>query len=446
MRFKVFLSCCLILSLLCSFAAAESVPEIEVVDESVYKTLSLGSRDDDDELHVYYLQVHLRLYEYLDASPSGTFDKATEDALKEFQANNGLAVTGVADYYTQSLLYSYSDAIVAKPRPKQTFNADSEENRDVIAAQKLLIEWGFLKGSADGVFGKATEQAVKDYKTYLHNNGLDEMYMDSKELALIEPEEPEVILTAGEMPVVHDVRIAEIEDTFSPTATVTDSLFTYMLSGEFNVFRREVRSGDSGEEVLRVQRRLASLGYLYSGTDGSFGGNTERALRYFQYRNGIPQSGIADEATQTILYSADVNKSDDYVFPYKLIVDVSDQRVYVYEWTGTDYSDLIKTMKCSTGTRSNPTLIGTFQAYGPLSDEWYYFKKFDCYAKWAFGIVGGYLFHSVIYSSPSNSSLRRGTVSQLGHRASHGCVRLSVDDASWIYHNCPYGITVIVRE
>ena len=63
-----------------------------------------------------------------------------------------------------------------------------------------------------------------------------------------------------------------------------------------------------------------------------------------------------------------------------------------------------------------------------------------------FGIVGGYLFHSVIYSSPNNSSLQTGTVSALGRRASHGCVRLTVDDASWIYHNCPYGITVVVQE
>ena len=48
------------------------------------------------------------------------------------------------------------------------------------------------------------------------------------------------------------------------------------------------------------------------------------------------------------------------------------------------------------------------------------------------------LFHSVLYTAakkgPTSSS-----VNALGSKASHGCVRLRVDDAKWIAQNCPAG-------
>jgi len=37
-----------------------------------------------------------------------------------------------------------------------------------------------------------------------------------------------------------------------------------------------------------------------------------------------------------------------------------------------------------------------------------------------------------------------GSVNKLGSPASHGCIRLKVEDARWIYNNCPAGTTVTV--
>ena len=438
------------LALLAAAALLAAFPACSLADDGsddgVYKLLRKGDRDEEDELHVYYLQVQLTIYNYLSQAPSGVFDEATRDALIEFQRANSLTINGIADRETQALLYGDPSSVTAKPAAKQVFSDAGDS--DTVVAQTLLSRWGFLASRADGKFGKATQQAVRDFKTYLHRNKIGDLYTDNvKESSDDEDDEYLDVLMAGDMPLVHDVKIADIEnDGFKPSGDISDELFTYMCSGEFDVFRTNVSRHDNNLDVLRVQRRLKSLGYLYSGQDGDYGANTERALMYFQYRNNLPESGIADEPTQEMLFSADAVSSDQYIFPYKLIVDVSDQRVYAYQWNGRSYDELVRTMKCSTGTRANPTLIGTFQAYGPLSGEWYYFKKFDCYAKWAFGIVGGYLFHSVIYSSPNNSSLQSGTLSALGRRASHGCVRLTVDDASWIYHNCPYGITVVVQE
>ena len=50
----------------------------------------------------------------------------------------------------------------------------------------------------------------------------------------------------------------------------------------------------------------------------------------------------------------------------------------------------------------------------------------------------------MLYTDSNESSLIAGSLYKLGTKASHGCVRLSVDDAKWIYTNCPAGTTVKV--
>ena len=98
----------------------------------------------------------------------------------------------------------------------------------------------------------------------------------------------------------------------------------------------------------------------------------------------------------------------------------------------------------SSRTQSPPTRLSTFKGSGP-TNRWHYFVKFDCYAQYSWRIDGGILFHSVLYNEidgkPTSSS-----VNNLGSRASHGCIRLSVENAKWIYNNCKRGTTVIVRE
>ena len=102
-------------------------------------------------------------------------------------------------------------------------------------------------------------------------------------------------------------------------------------------------------------------------------------------------------------------------------------------------------MICSTGLNATPTPKGTYQAAGPTgTGEWYWFSQYKCYAKWATRIVGGILFHSVTYSS--GKSLNSTSVRKLGRKASHGCVRLKVEDAEWVYGICDLGTTVTIQQ
>ena len=115
---------------------------------------------------------------------------------------------------------------------------------------------------------------------------------------------------------------------------------------------------------MKLQNRLIALGYLNASADGQFGANSERALKYFQRKHGLEETGVADKKTQKMLFSTEAMSAEEYVFPYRIGVDLSEQKVYVMAWTGEDYSELVGTMLCSTGLDSSPTPTGIYQAQG----------------------------------------------------------------------------------
>ena len=127
---------------------------------------------------------------------------------------------------------------------------------------------------------------------------------------------------------------------------------------------------------------------------------------------------------------------------YYITVDLTNQIVTVYNNGNTTEAGIVRQMICSTGKSGTPTPTGTYtlpsKTYSTERTEWYYFPVYKCYAKWATRIVGGILFHSVIYSA-SKRGPTSASVKALGSKASHGCVRLRVEDAKWIAQNCPAG-------
>lgn len=400
-----------------------------------YPTLQLGDQDASDGVaYIVFLQNRLIELGYLRDTADGTFGENTQTAVQAFQKNNGLPETGIADAATQTKLFSDTSALVTAAPDSTMFGSETTR------VQTMLAQWGFLAGSIDGKYGDNTASAIQEFKQYMM--ALDPNYGATPTPVPTATPEPSIGVF-GEMPVVIDIPLPT-QSTAVADGTIDDALLAYVDGDRaFQVYRQTVKNGDSGVEVKRVQTRLKQLNYLYS-ADGEFGALTQYALMYFQNKHGLTQSGVADEATQEMLFSAKALESEEYVFPYKIVIDISDQRVYVGKWTGAAYTDLVKTMKCSTGKNATPTPTGVYQAGGKAGGEWYYFKDFNCYAKWAYRIVGGILFHSVVYSS--SKKLVRSSVSNLGRKASHGCVRLTVEDAKWIYDNCPTGTTVYIRK
>lgn len=66
------------------------------------------------------------------------------------------------------------------------------------------------------------------------------------------------------------------------------------------------------------------------------------------------------------------------------------------------------------------------------------------YGQYCTRIHGGILFHSVWYYSHSKASQSTVQFNKLGKTASHGCIRLTVADAKWIYDNCKLGTKVTI--
>lgn len=103
-----------------------------------------------------------------------------------------------------------------------------------------------------------------------------------------------------------------------------------------------------------------------------------------------------------------------------------------------NYTVPYKAMICSTGT-STPT-SGVY----PIKLKWKWLALFgDVYGYYTTQIVGNILFHSVPYLEKGNpASLEYWEYDKLGTSASMGCIRLKVEDAMWIYYNCPSGTPV----
>ncbi|WP_417147159.1 L,D-transpeptidase family protein [Paratractidigestivibacter faecalis] len=95
----------------------------------------------------------------------------------------------------------------------------------------------------------------------------------------------------------------------------------------------------------------------------------------------------------------------------------------------------VKELICSTGAPATPTVTGEFTVTG----KGYSFGNgFTCYYYTQF--YGDYLYHSVLYYQNSF----RVMDGRLGMHLSHGCVRLDIDNAKWIYDNIPYGTKVVI--
>jgi len=86
-------------------------------------------------------------------------------------------------------------------------------------------------------------------------------------------------------------------------------------TAEPSVNYNTLSKGDESNEVLKLQNRLYELGYLNDDRDGAFGGKTQTALKKFQERMGLEASGIADQQTQSMLYSDSALYAEGAVTP-----------------------------------------------------------------------------------------------------------------------------------
>ena len=72
----------------------------------------------------------------------------------------------------------------------------------------------------------------------------------------------------------------------------------------------DLKVGAKGDDVLKLQKRLAELGYFVLEPTGEFGEGTEQALMNFQLYNGLLATGVANAETIKTLYSSSAIPAD----------------------------------------------------------------------------------------------------------------------------------------
>lgn len=124
-------------------------------------------------------------------------------------------------------------------------------------------------------------------------------------------------------------------------------------------------------------------------------------------------------------------------------LSVSKQRVYIKDGNTTLY-----TMVMSSGLNTSPddsTPLGTYYVQ-PERGKWFYSAKVKEGAEYwvSWKNHGEFLFHSVPMDKDQNVIVSEAK--KLGHPASHGCLRLTIPDAKWIYQHIQLGTKVVIHK
>lgn len=202
----------------------------------------------------------------------GVFGALTQTALKSFQSAKGLAASGTVDQATIDALRGAQPGGGGQGLSNNggqgglvglAFGATGDVVKQV---QNALIKAGYtVRGGADGVFGNATQSALKAFQT---SNGLE---------------------PTGRV----DARTAEaIQAVLGTTPTTSDGTAAFV----------GLVAGSAGPSVQRLQERLIELGVaVRGGADGIFGPATAQAVKAFQTGQGLAATGKVDQATANAL-------------------------------------------------------------------------------------------------------------------------------------------------
>lgn len=170
----------------------------------------------------------------------GEFESTTEVAVRDFQSNEKLEVTGELNKETQ-------ESLLLKPIEFKT-GQSGDEIRDY---QMILYYLDHLKQYPDGSFGSLTETAVKLYQ-----------------------EEQNINQTG-------------ILDQKTQKSLKSETL--------------EYKAGKRGEPIFEYQDILINLGYLHGNPDGNLNSINVAAIKQYQENNNLEQTGYLDITTQESL-------------------------------------------------------------------------------------------------------------------------------------------------
>lgn len=174
-------------------------------------------------------QQELRAHGYTTASVNGTLDASTRDAIRSYQRDAGLAVTG-----------EVSPELLAHLRDSDIRHGDNADTELALEIERQLQQHGYSVGAVDGVIDADARQAIQAYQA-----------------------------DAG----------------LAITGSADDPLLAHLQTSDVTPMPRSA--------LAEVQWILNRLGYLEGQSDGVMGPKSTAAIRRYQGDRGLAITGVA---------------------------------------------------------------------------------------------------------------------------------------------------------
>lgn len=327
------------------YQARHGIPTSGIIDEETRDFLDKKRVYEDSSVLVEKAQTRLVVLGYMDDGMDGIFGTKTEVALKKFQKDEKLPETGRFDDTVLNRLYEKAAAKVAENAPEETAESTETEETETEATvsetgepkeavrtektvaetdaakvrkcQEKLIGMGYLKDKADGILGLKTAAALREYQ---RDQGLPETGIldeETQESLNREAREEYKRGDRGDGVKRYQRRLSKAgyltEDADGVFGEATEkAVKDFQKDNDITVTGRidaktqkslnavslgngELRVGDSGGKVARLQNLLTLHGFALGSMDGVFGSSTETQLRAFQRYRGIKETGVADD-------------------------------------------------------------------------------------------------------------------------------------------------------
>ena len=277
------------LKLFAASAPAYGTEEYDAAVISQYTVLRPGTVGSS----VYALQQRLKNLNYPISELTGVFDDQTAECVRLFYAAYNLASSDVANVAMQRELYADTaktydpsiqvlvtlspeeeaqQAAIVVPEDggeidESTAIALGNSGTRVSQIQQRLIALGYMPGGSDtGVFDQATQEGVNRFLAAVGRTPDGMLTLDMQEFLL-----------------------SESAPAYGGQAATVEY--------------RNLNVGDSGEEVMNLQRRLVELGYANGTPNGEYGQATISAVAFYQQCNGLEPDGLATAWLQSVLFS-----------------------------------------------------------------------------------------------------------------------------------------------
>jgi peptidoglycan hydrolase-like protein with peptidoglycan-binding domain len=280
---------------------------------------------------------------------NGTFDQTTADAVAALQKSKGLEESGIVGGKTLKALKGTE--LFVKDNFKDSAAKVGQSGTDILRTERMLEKLGFRPGKADGIMDADTAKAVERYKKadpqlsdkgsnrigskffsevskasrgYNHeayskrekgslkaHKRLDEATAKAAEKGINLGDKGRAVLNVEKHLEAAGYELGKANAQFGsrteaavkafqkhsglPETGIVDSKTWGKLRGKLFAAKSDTspaqRLGEKDAAVLRTEKKLKKLGYKVGKVDGLFSSQTQKAVKAFQKRHKIKQTG-----------------------------------------------------------------------------------------------------------------------------------------------------------